>query len=845
MATLSRPAPSLRGVATVAAALAVVGVIGFALRKLAGHIDPAAIGAAIGLISPWRIAAAIGLTAASHLLLTLYDSLALRSLGEKVRWRTAARAAFTSYTLSHNLGFAPITGGSARLRIYGAAGLDPAAVARIVVIAGCAFWGGIVAVTGVSLVAEPGEIAAMAPLFSPLAIRLAGLILLAGIAALLLAPGLDFGLGRRMERFIPRPGAELVAGLLSVAALDLLLAAAALLVLLPAVPLHEFPQLFVAYAVAVVLGLVTHVPGGIGVFEGTVLVALGTHDPHVAAGLVAYRAIYYLLPLAASLVLNAAIEAAPLGRPLRRLGQGAAMELGPLGMAGVSFACGLLLLASGTLPGEHYRLAALSGVLPLALIEASHLAASLCGTALLLVAPALLKRSRAGFVAAQALLLLGATCSLGKGLDFEEAALLLGASALLRTCRVAFYRRTTAAFSAHNRAWLVAAAVSVAGSIIAGLFVYRHAAIDGDAWWRFALRSDVSRFLRASLATGLLMTGFAVRELLSRPPVDAGLPVLPGDVFAHATQQCGRSDAMLALTGDKRFLVSAEGDAFVMFRPVGRTWFVMGDPVGSHERWPQLLWELRRQSDLAGASLCIYQASDAFLPLAVELGLNPVKYGEEAIVDPRGFTLEGARMKSLRNGVSRARREGLRVLAISRDEVPGWLERLRAVSDAWLARHGRREKRFSLGWFSESYLRACDIAVIVDAADRVVAFANLWRSGDGEELSVDLMRQLPDAPPGTMDMLLCELIAGAGCAGGSRFNLGLAPLSGMRGGRLAPWWARGASLLFGLGARDYDFQGLRRYKEKFAPRWENRYIALPPGLAGGTALLRLLRLVGG
>ena len=95
-----------------------------------------------------------------------------------------------------------------------------------------------------------------------------------------------------------------------------------------------------------------------------------------------------------------------------------------------------------------------------------------------------------------------------------------------------------------------------------------------------------------------------------------------------------------------------------------------------------------------------------------------------------------------------------------------------------------------------------------------------------------------------MDFLLVELIDHARASGFARFNLGVAPLSGMRGGRLATAWTRGARLAFGFRRLRYNFQGLRRYKGKVAPAWHNRYIALPSGLAGYRALVQLLRLIG-
>ncbi|MGJ3629532.1 lysylphosphatidylglycerol synthase transmembrane domain-containing protein [Sphingomonas sp. MMS24-JH45] len=110
---------------------------------------------AIHAIPPDRIAAALALTAVSYLMLTFYDLVALRVVGKPLPWRTAAVGSFAGYTLSHNLGLALLTGGSARLRIYTRAGLDPD-VARVIEIASATFWAGIVTVAGMAMVARSG-----------------------------------------------------------------------------------------------------------------------------------------------------------------------------------------------------------------------------------------------------------------------------------------------------------------------------------------------------------------------------------------------------------------------------------------------------------------------------------------------------------------------------------------------------------------------------------------------------------------------------------------------------------------------------------------------------------------
>ena len=152
------------------------------------------------------------------------------------------------------------------------------------------------------------------------------------------------------------------------------------------------------------------------------------------------------------------------------------------------------------------------------------------------------------------------------------------------------------------------------------------------------------------------------------------------------------------------------------------------------------------------------------------------------------------------------------------------LPALRHVSDQWLTAKRTREKRFSLGFFDETYLTRLPVAV-VRYHGAIVAFANVWPSGDGEELSVDLMRYADAAPTGVVDFLLCELMLWGQSAGFQWYDLGMAPLSGLANRRFAPVWNRIGAMMYRRGEALYQFQGLRRFKEKFDPIWEPRYLA--------------------
>jgi phosphatidylglycerol lysyltransferase len=281
-----------------------------------------------------------------------------------------------------------------------------------------------------------------------------------------------------------------------------------------------------------------------------------------------------------------------------------------------------------------------------------------------------------------------------------------------------------------------------------------------------------------------------------------------------------------------------------MYQVSGGSWVALGDPVGPEARAEDLVWAYRELVDRSGGRTVFYEVSSRSLPLYVDLGLSLMKLGEEARVRLDGFGLEGSARADLRQARRRAERDGATFEVLPPDAVAPLLPRLRRISEAWLEDKSTAEKGFSLGAFGETYLREFPLAVIRTEGE-IVAFANLWPTATREELSIDLMRFMPDAPRGAMDFLFIELMLWGRGQGYRWFNLGMAPLSGLENRALAPLWHRMGSFLSRHGEAFYNFEGLRRYKEKFDPVWEPRYLATPGGLALPRVLLDVSTLISG
>jgi phosphatidylglycerol lysyltransferase len=221
-------------------------------------------------------------------------------------------------------------------------------------------------------------------------------------------------------------------------------------------------------------------------------------------------------------------------------------------------------------------------------------------------------------------------------------------------------------------------------------------------------------------------------------------------------------------------------------------------------------------------------------------------------VELAGFGLEGRHGKGFRRVLRHLDEEGCEFAIVSPEQAVPLLPELKIVSDAWLAHKNTREKGFSLGYFAPSYLARLPMA-LVRREGRVLAFANLWLGADKEELSVDLLRYGPDAPPSVSEYLALKLMLWGREQGYRWYNLGMAPMSGLRSGpmgspedhALAPLWNRFGAFLYSHGGQFYNFQGLRQYKDKFSPVWQPKYLACPGAFAVPRVLANVATLVSG
>jgi uncharacterized membrane protein YbhN (UPF0104 family) len=276
----------------------------------------------------WRTLVIAGLfVAGGYLTLTFYDLFALRTIGRSdVPYRVAALAGFSSYAVGHNVGASVFSGGAVRYRIYSAWGLSVIDVTKICFVAGLTFWLGNATVLGLGVLYNPQAARALdqLPLWSN---RLFAVVILAMLAAYVAWVWVKPRVIGREGWEVTLPGGPLTLLQIAIGIVDLACCAAAMYMLVPDEPNLGFVTVAVIFVAATLLGFASHAPGGLGVFDAAMFVALWQFDKEdLLAGLLLFRLLYYIVPFVLSLAVLGTREIL-LGRGMRRLAPAASPPL--------------------------------------------------------------------------------------------------------------------------------------------------------------------------------------------------------------------------------------------------------------------------------------------------------------------------------------------------------------------------------------------------------------------------------------------------------------------------------------------------------------------------------------
>jgi lysyl-tRNA synthetase class 2 len=491
-------------------------------------------------------------------------------------------------------------------------------------------------------------------------------------------------------------------------------------------------------------------------------------------------------------------------------------------------AVGLIGIASSLTPELADRLDLVRGVLPPGFPAAARVGALGFGIALIWLARSLARRRHRAWQLAVAAVVVSAAAHLAKGLDVEEAV-----SALVLLVALVRYRgRFDVPGEPGPLRPLLAIAVTAAAAGTVALGVELHG------------RELPERLAETFLALGLVL-GFGSLYLWLRPMSLAVVQTVAGRRLARSLVHSHGSDslAFFALRRDKTYFFSPSSRAFLAYRVLGGSALVSGDPVGDEREFDELLAEFRRVAHANGWRLAVLGASQAQVARYERLGLRAIAIGDEAVLRPAQFSLEGRAIRKVRQSVSRLTKAGyaLRVCAAEEAEEP-LRAQLDAISHAWLG--NRPERGFSMA-IDELYVPGTIFAVAEDDRGDVAGFLHFAPAGGGWSLST--MRRAPEAPNGLMEFLIAETLGWARARGDEEISLNFCALTDYicpeRAVTLRRRVLRRALL---VGDNVFQLDRLYSFNGKFFPEWRPRYLCvekLADLPAVGLAYLRVEQLL--
>ncbi|WP_158299293.1 phosphatidylglycerol lysyltransferase domain-containing protein [Paenibacillus antri] len=288
----------------------------------------------------------------------------------------------------------------------------------------------------------------------------------------------------------------------------------------------------------------------------------------------------------------------------------------------------------------------------------------------------------------------------------------------------------------------------------------------------------------------------------------------------------GNSVSHLLYQEDKRRFWSADRSAYLLYSSIAGKIVVLGDPVGTETDGRTALTEFLSSGKASRRDYVFYRMGPRYAAWLERCGFRTMKTGEEASVALTGFHTTGKSWIKLRTKIHKIEREGYRCEILLPPHADALISEVESVSDAWLG--GKREKSFSVGSYCGTYVAAHPIATLRSRGGELLAFVTLaaFERPEGERgLAIDLMRYREGSPSGGMEALFVRILTWGQASGYAECSLGASPLANACDGR--PW----LNLVRRIASRYYNFEGLQRFKAKFRPQWEDRYVAYSSGSA--------------
>lgn len=592
---------------------------------------------ALGAIPPHSLALSFGWTALSYFVLTFYDRLGTIYAGHKVRYSRVAFASFCAYALSHNVGFAAVSGAAVRYRLYAHWGLTPTQIAKTVAFCSLTFGLGGMVLGGAILFLEPHAVPFFGSDLPVAAVYLAGALLWGIVAGYIILSSI-LGRFRMFGHEIDLPNPRMAVLQVLLATVDVAVTATIFWQLLPAAPRLPWPEFLGIYVGAYTAGVATNLPGGIGVFDTAILLGLQPYvdAPRIVGAIIVFRLYYYVIPLFLAGTLFSANEVVLRSEALWRrterapavqaIGRWSEPDFAVATATGSVALCGVLLLCLGVLAPKADYAWLDPDVADLA-NQAGEFVPSLIGAGLVMMAIGLSRRVNLAWGLTLFLLVIGAAFAAAQTDRPWVAAVLMLAILLVLPFRSCFYRHASLLSGPLDSSGAVSLFVlAICLLALAATRPYT-GGLANNAWWAVVVSRTVPNSVRVAVALAVTFGLIAIWRLL-RPGRVRWLPwdaAARGRLLALGVIPPRQADGLLLGESER---------AGIPFRRCGRVLLGLGDPSGAETDRVSTIWLLRDLAHQEGLDPAFWRAGPALLKVYGDIGLTALPLGPDGLPLP-------------------------------------------------------------------------------------------------------------------------------------------------------------------------------------------------------------------
>ena len=755
-----------------------------------------------------------------YVILGGYDVVAFKYINVPLKFKNVVFTCFISNALGNNTGYSMLFGGSIRYRLYSLYNVSMINVTKVLFFSSATIWFGLLIIGGVVFTFFPVDFTDTKLFFA--SSRPLGILFLTIVTAYTLLSILKSKPIKFFKWTITFPNIKITLWQMLLATSDWVIASCTLFVLLPhgEIPYITLLQIFL---VAQMLGILSQVPGGMGVFETAIVMMLpqATESSAVMGALLAYRAIFYFFPLGIALILLATHEffrAKRRFKVLARFYGGRMASLVPQALSISIFIGGAIILFSGVTDVSSSIIHRLDNYVSPVILDCLHFIISVIGIMLLFISRALLLRIKKAHTMAVWLVSLLLPLALVNGYGYEKILTIIVLLAVLIPSKKYFYRTLNIMAPKLNWLWFGAISAVFVASTWLCLFVYSK---DFYGWTNFFdnlfSASDASRSLRICIGMIITIIIVAVSEIWKRYRYRQ---VYVGS--QNVSKINAKSHYVYSnYSFDNKNIFDMNTDSFIMYSQINGNAVVFGDPLGNNKSSRELIWDFKEMTDLKNIRPTFLYLGHKNLKIYDDIGLDIASFGVDANINLKYFDENIDSLRDIKELSSNILKTGYTIEFMDKEEFEKNKKFVGFVDYQWEQDFGNfKNKMFDIS------SNCADKFIVIKKDNFVSAYAYLLLSKDKYEAFVSNIRYTSDCNKDIFKFIIFSSVVWAKNNEYKWFNLGLTPKVNLNENTiLDDNFIKKARIFVFAEHFKYNMNELIEFKSKFNPIWKNKYIA--------------------